>query len=86
MTPFEFKNWIEGFIAGMGDEMPTPEQWAAIKTEISKITAPPLNLTLGSPSFQIQYVPQYVAQSYDVTCGIRRARIGGNATSVGSSE
>ena len=38
MTISEFKAWLEGFEAAMGDS-PTSEQWEAIKAKIAQLRA-----------------------------------------------
>lgn len=35
MTPIEFALWLNGAVGVMGDEPPTPEQWARIQEKLS---------------------------------------------------
>ena len=39
MTIAEFKAWLEGFEAAMGNA-PTPEQWETIKAKITQLREP----------------------------------------------
>jgi hypothetical protein len=40
MTLNEFKAWLEGFEAGMGDNPPTAAQWATIKAKLDTVKQP----------------------------------------------
>ncbi|WP_395543286.1 hypothetical protein [Neotabrizicola sp. sgz301269] len=49
MTLNEFKAWLEGFEAAMGDA-PTPEQWKTIKAKLAGVSASGFDLPkLGQP-------------------------------------
>lgn len=39
MTISEFKAWLEGFEAAIGDQGPSPEQWAIVKAKLKTVRA-----------------------------------------------
>ena len=45
MTLGEFKSWLDGFSAAIGDA-PTPEQWALVRSKLSEATPAPVFATM----------------------------------------
>lgn len=41
MTISEFKAWLDGFEAAMGDNPPNADQWATIKAKLAKVSDAP---------------------------------------------
>lgn len=71
MTISEFKAWLDGFEAAMGDA-PNPEQWAAIKAKLATVISDVKIVPYNPPGYdgiprwkpsQLPYKP------FDVTCG-----------------
>jgi hypothetical protein len=76
MNLAEFKAWLDGFSAAIGDA-PTPEQWAKIREKLE--TVPPLTFVPRHPTVS---PPTYVPGMTPPTTGDRAPGAYGGSTGV----